>query len=59
MREGDQLLHDPLAIRPAVDEVAEDDERVLGPRVDRLDQRVECRRATADVADGDAAIMFA
>ena len=40
-RESDQLLHGALAVRSAVDEIAEDDDDVVGPRIDQLDQRVE------------------
>ena len=55
-REVDELLDAIPRIRPPVDDVAEDDDRVLGLGIDGLDEGLQGGGTAVDVADGEESV---
>ena len=55
LRQCDQPVDHPGAVRPAIDEVAEHDQGVVGLRADGRQQPVQGGRVAVDVADGNRA----
>ena len=49
----DQSLDHTPAVRTTVDVIAQRDDHVVGPGLDRLEQGFQGSRTTVDVADGD------
>lgn len=55
LAEGEKLIDAVAAVGSAVNDVAEDDERVVGRQLQAIDQRRQGDVAAVDVADGDSA----
>lgn len=51
----DEPFDDAPAVWLPVDIIAERDNAIVGPGLERFDEGVESRRATVDVTDGDCA----
>ena len=53
--QSNQSIDDALAVGPAIDVVAQEDEPVVGRRLDGVEQGVEVGRRAVDIAEGEGA----